>query len=80
VSRLIVGEAGRLVALGIAGGTVAAVAAAASVRTLLFGVRAWDVPTLAIVAAVLGASALVASYVPARRAAALNPVDALRAD
>jgi len=80
VSRLIVGEAGRLVALGIAGGTVAAVAAAASVRMLLFGVRAWDVPTLAIVAAVLGASALVASYVPARRAAALNPVDALRAD
>jgi len=80
VSRLIVGEAGRLVALGIAGGTVAAVAAAASVRTLLFGVRAWDVPTLAIVAAVLGASALVASYVPARRAASLNPVDALRAD
>jgi ABC-type antimicrobial peptide transport system permease subunit len=80
VSRLIVGEAGRLVAVGIAGGTLAAVGAAASVRTLLFGVRAWDAPTLAIVAAVRGASALVASYVPARRAAALNPVDALRAD
>ena len=48
-------------------------------RGLLFGVRAWDVPTLSLVAAVLGLSALLASYIPARRAASVNPVDALRA-
>jgi ABC-type lipoprotein release transport system permease subunit len=46
---------------------------------LLFGVQAWDAATLGGVAAVLGVAALLASYLPARRAAAVNPVDALRA-
>ena len=46
----------------------------------LFGVRSWDVPTLLGVAAVLGISALLASYIPARRAASVNPVEALRAE
>jgi len=41
---------------------------------------AWDVPTLAAVAVVLGVFALMASYVPARRAASVNPVEALRAE
>jgi predicted permease len=80
VSRLIVGEAGRLVVFGIVAGTIAAIGAAASMRTLLFGVTPWDAPTLSAVAIVLGVSALVASYVPARRAASLNPVEALRAE
>jgi macrolide transport system ATP-binding/permease protein len=47
---------------------------------LLFGVRSWDTATLLAVAAVLGISALLASYIPARRAAAVNPVEALRAE
>ncbi len=80
VARLIVGEAGRLVVAGVAAGAIAAVVAATMVKGLLFGVSAWDAPTLTTVAAVLGASALVASYVPARRAASLNPVEALRAE
>jgi macrolide transport system ATP-binding/permease protein len=80
VARLIVGEASRLVILGIAGGAATAVGAAALARTLLFGVEPWDAPTLAGVAVVLGASALLASYVPARRAASLSPVEALRAE
>ena len=42
-------------------------------RNLLFGTPPWDVPTLAAVAVVLGASALVASYIPARRAAGVEP-------
>lgn len=54
--------------------------AAALMRNLLFGVEAWDVSTLAAVAAVLGGFALLASYLPARRAARVNPVDALRAE
>jgi ABC-type lipoprotein release transport system permease subunit len=49
-------------------------------RGLLFGVRSWDVPTLLAVAAVLGTSALLASYLPARRAASVNPVEALRTE
>ena len=44
---------------------------------LLFGVRC-DIPTLAAVALLLGLAALLASYIPARRAASVNPVEALR--
>jgi ABC-type lipoprotein release transport system permease subunit len=47
---------------------------------LLFGVRAWDAGTLVGVAFVLAASAMLASYIPARRAASVNPTDALRAE
>jgi ABC-type lipoprotein release transport system permease subunit len=49
-------------------------------RGLLFEVQSWDVPTLAAVATVLGVSALLASYIPAHRAASVNPVEALRAE
>jgi macrolide transport system ATP-binding/permease protein len=47
---------------------------------LLFGTPPWDVPTLTAVAIVLAIAALLASYIPARRAASVNPVDALRAE
>jgi ABC-type lipoprotein release transport system permease subunit len=49
-------------------------------RNLLFGVEAWDAGTLMGVAAVLGVSAMLASFIPARRAASVNPTDALRAE
>jgi ABC-type lipoprotein release transport system permease subunit len=49
-------------------------------RKLLFGVEAWDAPTLAGVAIVLASSALLASYLPARRAASVSPADALRSE
>jgi ABC-type lipoprotein release transport system permease subunit len=49
-------------------------------RKLLFGVESWDVLTLLGVTAVLAIFALLASYLPARRAASVNPVDALRAE
>ena len=80
VYRLILNEAGKLIAAGTGIGLVCSVAAATVLRGLLFGVRSWDIPTLAAVAAVLGVSSLLASYVPARRAASVNPVDALRAE
>jgi macrolide transport system ATP-binding/permease protein len=80
VYRLILGEAGWLTAVGILAGLVCSVAAATLMRGLLFGVESWDVPTLAAVALVLGASALLASYIPARRAASVSPIEALRAE
>jgi macrolide transport system ATP-binding/permease protein len=80
VCRLILKEAGWLTAFGIILGGTSSLAAATLMRNLLFGIRSWDVPTLAAVAAVLGISALLASYIPARRAASVNPVEALRAE
>jgi len=80
VYRLVLKEAGRLITAGMTLGLACAVAAATVMRGLLFGVSSWDVPTLCSVAAVLGLSALLASYIPARRAASVNPVDALRAE
>jgi len=78
VHRMVLGDASRLAAIGIASGLICSLAAARLLRTLLFGVRAWDLSTLMAVVTVLSIAALVASYVPARRAASVNPVDALR--
>jgi macrolide transport system ATP-binding/permease protein len=49
-------------------------------QKLLFATPAWDVATLAAVAAVLSAAAMLASYIPANRAAYVNPVESLRAE
>jgi ABC-type antimicrobial peptide transport system permease subunit len=80
VYQLILHESSWLIGAGLLFGLMCAVGAATFLRGILFGVSAWDAPTLTAVAAVLGLSALAASYFPARRAAAVNPVDALRAD
>jgi macrolide transport system ATP-binding/permease protein len=80
VYRMILKEAGWLTGVGIVAGLACSIAAATLMRKLLFGIHSWDVSTLAAVAIVLGASALMASYFPARRAASVNPVEALRAE
>jgi predicted permease len=80
VYKLVMSQAGRLIAAGIVIGLVCSVGASLLMRKLLFGVQAWDAPTLICVAAVLAASALLASYFPARRAASVNPTEALRAE
>ena len=51
-----------------------------SIRKLLFGVQAWDAVTLCGVAVVLGLASMAATFVPAHRAASVNPMDALRAE
>jgi predicted permease len=80
VYQLVMGEAGRLIGVGLALGLASAVGAAMLMRSLLFGVQVWDVETLIGVAVVLGVSAMLASFIPARRAASVNPAEALRAE
>ena len=80
VYRLVLKEAGALALAGIVIGTGCAIFAASLMRKLLFGTPPWDVTTLVCVAVVLGASALLASFLPARRAASVDPISALRAE
>jgi macrolide transport system ATP-binding/permease protein len=80
VYQLILKQAARLIAIGLVAGLVGSILAASLMRNLLFGTQAWDAFTLATVAVVLGAAALTASYLPARRAASVNPLEALRAE
>jgi predicted permease len=69
-----------LSAVGVAIGIVAAFAASQLMQSLLFGVKAVDPLTYLLVALGLVMCALVASYVPARRVSAVDPVDALRSE
>jgi macrolide transport system ATP-binding/permease protein len=80
VYRLVIRQAGWLTAAGLAIGLVCSVGASMLIRNLLFGVQAWDAVTLGCVAALLGLASMAASFLPARRAASVNPVDALRAE
>jgi putative ABC transport system permease protein len=65
---------------GSAAGALGALALTHAVKSLLFGVTPTDPATFGVVAAVLAAAAAVACYIPARRAAQVDPLQALRAD
>ena len=80
VYYLILAEAGRLIAAGIGIGLLAAIGTATLMSKLLFHTQPWDAGTLAAVATVLAISAISASFIPARRAAAVEPTEALRAE
>ena len=80
VYRLILVEACWLTTLGTVGGILCSFATAGLLRRMLYGVGPWDMATLLSVVCVLAASALLASYLPARRAASINPQEALRAE
>jgi putative ABC transport system permease protein len=68
------------VALGIAVGLAAALALGRSVESLLHGVQATDPATLLAASALLAAVAAVACWIPTRRALAIDPKEALRAE
>jgi predicted permease len=78
VIRLVLREAGLLLVVGLAAGTLLALWAGRTAATLLFGLQPHDPVTIAAAMALLALVALAASYGPARRAAALEPMVALR--
>ena len=78
VSKLFLRHGFTLAAVGIVFGTLAAAAITRVMASLLFGVSRLDPPTYIAVALGLGGTALLASYLPARRAARLDPAHALR--
>ncbi|HTL05216.1 MAG TPA: ABC transporter permease [Gemmatimonadales bacterium] len=78
VERLVVRGALRLTVAGLVAGTLGAAAAARVLRGLLYGVAAWDLPAYLLSAGVLLAVAGLAGWIPARRAARVDPVRALR--
>ena len=78
IMRLVVGNGMLLTLIGIGIGVAASLLLTRVMASLLFGVTATDVPTFLGVSAVLAAVALVANYIPARRATRVDPVIALR--
>jgi ABC-type antimicrobial peptide transport system permease subunit len=78
VTRMVLGEAVRVAMAGVVIGVPAGLAATRLIRAQLFGVGTIDLPSVGIAIAVLVATAVVASYLPARRAAHVGPLEALR--
>jgi predicted permease len=78
VLRLIVGQGAALTAAGLALGLAGALATTRVLRSMLFDVEPSDPETLMVVVALLAMAALLASWIPARRAATVQPVEALR--
>ena len=80
VIGLVVREGGRLMLAGVAAGVALGLVVAHSLQSQLFGVTPRDPATYGMAAAVVSLAALVASWLPARRAASADPLDALRSD
>ena len=80
VVRLVLGHGLALTLIGIAIGLFGALAVSRVLSSLLFEVSATDSASFAATAVILSAVALIACYVPARRAASVDPTEALRAE
>ncbi len=80
VYRLVIRQAGWLTLAGLAIGLFCSLGTSMLMRSLFFGVQAWDPVTLVCVAVLLGLASMAASFLPARRAASIDPVEALRAE
>jgi ABC-type antimicrobial peptide transport system permease subunit len=80
VLSLVLGRALRLTGIGLVIGLLLALGAGQLARSVLLGVSPRDPMTYANIAILLGVVAFVASWIPARRAARVNPLNALRAE
>jgi putative ABC transport system permease protein len=80
LQAMIVGQGMRLLGLGLALGIALSLAVTGLMASILYGVRATDPLTFIAVAVLLGATAFVASFIPARRAARVDPLTALRSE
>ena len=80
VLGLVMRQGGALVAVGVTAGMACAIAVTRYLQGMLFGLTPLDATTYAVVAAAFAAVALLASYVPARRAMTVNPLAALRCE
>jgi len=78
VLAMVVGQSGRLILAGVACGLVLSVATVEFLSSMLFRIKAVDPATLASVTCLMALSGLLAAYLPARRAARLEPGEALR--
>jgi putative ABC transport system permease protein len=80
VVRMVLRQASLVIGIGLVAGLAAAAATGRAMAGLLFNLTPTDPMTLALVAVILGAVALLACYLPARRATRIDPIQALRAD
>jgi len=78
IVKLVMGEAGVLLGVGLVIGTVLALAGGKAAASLLFGLKPWDVPTFVLALGLLALVATAASLLPAARAARSDPMEALR--
>ncbi len=78
VYRLVTGQASWLTAAGLAIGLPCSMGTSMLMRRLLFGIQIWDMATLGGVTLLLAVASVAASFLPARRAASLDPMQALR--
>lgn len=78
VTLMIMGEVGRLVMVGVAVGVPLAWAAAHLVTSFLFGVTPADLPTSVVCALLVSSAAAIAAFIPARRAARIDPLIAIQ--
>lgn len=80
VMRLVLGQTLRLVTIGVGAGTIAALLSTRALSGLLYGVGKYDPLTFVAFAVLLGGVAILAGYVPARRATRVDPMVALRSE
>jgi putative ABC transport system permease protein len=80
ITRMVVASGARMVIIGAAAGLAVALALSGLMKSLLFGIGPRDPLTFVVAPVIFVAVALVAAYVPARRAARVSPIEALRAE
>jgi putative ABC transport system permease protein len=80
VVGLVLAGAGRLLLAGVGAGLAMSIAAGRALRAVLFGISPFDVRTLGAAVIVLGGVTLMAAALPARRAASIDPIEAIRSE